>query len=111
MMMKCGCSSNGRVLISRDGKRLDPPIPICHTHNCTDPMPTSPDLTGRMARCVYCGKPKPNRRYANDECNYGCNGKPFCECKAIPSSENLPFFEYKPNMPLDKFYCGCFGWD
>jgi len=70
-----------------------------------------PDLEGRTARCTYFGKKKPRRRYANDECNYGCRGKLICQCGAIKSSFELPFFEYRPNEPQDEFYCGCFGWD
>lgn len=44
------------------------------------------DLTGRKARCSYCGSLR-------------------------DSSPNLPFFEYKPDREFDRFYDGCKGWD
>ena len=70
-----------------------------------------PNLKGRTARCTYFGNPKPQRRYANDECNFGCKGNPVCQCGSIKSSFGLPFFKYHPDKPQDEFYCGCFGWD
>ena len=69
------------------------------------------NLDGRTARCTYFGKTKPRKRYANDECNYGCHGKPTCNCGEQPSDFNLAFFKYKPKSIQDEFYCGCFGWD
>ena len=64
----------------------------------------------RKAKCVYYGKIKPKRSYANDECNYICYGKDYCEC-VVESSDNLPFFEEQKDKEFDKFYCGCHGWD
>lgn len=40
----------------------------------------------RVAKCTYCGK-------------------------KVVSKDNLPFFEARPNMDYDTYYCGCFGWD
>jgi hypothetical protein len=99
--MKCGHNSNGQT---------DKGEPVCVICDCTEVVET-PNLQGRTAKCSYFGKRKPNRRYANDECNYGCRGKPVCECGSVPSKIDLPFFEYLPNEKQDKFYCGCFGWD
>jgi hypothetical protein len=43
-----------------------------------------PDLTGRLAKCSYCGSER-------------------------PSSTDLPFFEHRESG--DYYYCGCRGWD
>jgi len=104
-IMECGCAPQGTTRI--DGVDVD----ICITHMCTEPMEKQPDLTGRTARCAYFGRTKPQRRYANDECNYGCRGNPVCQCGEQPSDSNLAFFKYKPDSPQDTFYCGCHGWD
>ena len=53
------------------------------------------ELKSRFARCAYFGKIKPNKRFVNDECNYGCKGNVICKCGSIPSSEKLAFFEYR----------------
>lgn len=45
-----------------------------------------PDLTGRKAKCSY-------------------------GCREVDSSFNLAFFEYRPNDSVDRYYCGCYGWD
>ncbi len=108
-MMKCGCAAQG-VRTFKDGVKYDPPIPVCITHGCTD-IADSPDLSGRTARCTYFGKMKPNRRYCNDECNYGCRKEPICKCGNEPSRVGLAFFKHQPDKPQDEFYCGCFGWD
>lgn len=126
VLMRCGHSANA---IDANGQ---PRCVIC-TAKVTVP---SPDLSGRMAECTYCGK-------------------------RVPSSVNLPFFEYKgpgslcaetkchvcgyytkgiplkngklcycnTNKPIpsvcinkgkkcvygpleyDEYYCGCRGWD
>lgn len=94
-MMKCGHSSNGlRKLDSGD-------VPCCVICSCIDVVET-PDFTGRIARCFYYGKE--TRRNECSKCGKVCN----CE---QPSSENLAFFEYKPNEAYDEFYCGCHSWD
>jgi len=38
-------------------------------------------------------------------CNYGC------KLSVVSSETTLPFFAYKPNEKLDRYYCGCYGWD
>lgn len=45
----------------------------------------TPNLEGRLSRC-------------------GCG-------HTEPSSLNLPFFEYLPERPFDRHYCGCRGFD
>ena len=106
-LMKCGHSAN--AVASKTGK------PCCASCFGLTPdaeiVVDTPDLTGRTARCAYFGSVKPNRRYANDECNYGCSRKPKCECGNVPSATGLAFFEYRPGEEQDKFYCGCRGWD
>ena len=109
-LMKCGCVAQG-YLTSQDGIKLETSLPGCLIHDCYEPADEIPDLTGRTARCTYFGRSKPNRRYANDECNYGCKGNNTCKCGNIPSDYGLAFFQYKPDAEQDEFYCGCFGWD
>lgn len=65
--------------------------PVCIICLGIDPKATevageAPELTGRKARCPYCGKTQ-------------------------DSSFDLPFFEYKKDSEEDEFYDGCFGWD
>lgn len=81
-MMKCGHAANA---VDKDG---NPCCAICagFTPNAFIVDDSAPDLTGRKAKCCYCGKER-------------------------ESSPELPFFEYKPDKEYDKFYCGCWGWD
>jgi hypothetical protein len=109
-LMKCGCAPQGHKT-STGGVKHDPPIECCLIHDCCEPMEEAPDLTGRTAKCTYFGRSKPKRRYANDECNYGCYRNPVCQCGKEPSRFDLAFFKHKPDEEHDEFYCGCFGWD
>jgi hypothetical protein len=109
-IMKCGCAPQGYVT-HHGGLKLDPPLEACLIHDCYESMEDVPDLKGRTAKCAYFGKTKPRRRYANDECNYGCGGNPVCNCGNQPSDFGLAFFKYKSESSQDEFYCGCFGWD
>lgn len=59
--------------------------PICIVHDTMAVAPEMPDLTGRVACCDGHAK--------------------------VPSSFNLAFFKYQPNLPNDAYYCGCWGWD
>ena len=60
--------------------------PCCAICSCFEVAIHKPNLLGRKAQC--------------------------CDCeKIVESSINLPFFEYRPKHPFDKFYCGCKGWD
>ena len=52
------------------------------------------ELKVRMAQCSDAGGGG----------KYGCKGQ-------VPSDPNLAFFEARPDQELDRFYCGCFGWD
>ena len=44
------------------------------------------DLTGRYAKCSYCGKLE-------------------------PSTKPLAFFRHHKHLEHDEYYCGCRGWD
>ena len=44
------------------------------------------DLTGRHAKCTYCGR-------------------------IAPSTNSLAFFCHHPKNDYDEYYCGCRGWD
>ena len=107
-MMKCGCSS--QAIHHGAHNVLSENHETCIIHSCCEVV-DEPDLSGRIAKCSYFQKQKPMRRYANDECNYGCRGKSVCECGSQPSDTKLAFFKYCPDKEHDEFYCGCFGWD
>ena len=105
-LMKCGCVAQG-VCASRNGVKLDPPIPICGVHDCFDIAEASPDLIGRTARCTYrsCKKYLAIRR----DTHYGKlreDGRSYA-----PSSLDLPFYKHKPTEEYDEYFCGCMGWD
>lgn len=76
LLMKCGHTANAETSTGQ---------PCCIICGCTEIMP-KPDLTGRKARCSFCGK-------------------------EVDSNYNLPFFEYRKDKDYDSYYCGCGGWD
>ncbi len=82
-LMKCGHAAN-----ATNGRGL-PSCAICAGLTPdAEQIAETPDLTGRMASCFTQ------------------------RCKSfVPSSLDLPFFEYRPDKAEDKFYCGCLGWD
>lgn len=63
----------------------DKKIPGCVICNCFE-VAEKPSLESRMTKCPYCGM-------------------------KVPSSWNLPFFQYKEDEEYDEYYDGCFGWD
>ena len=81
IMMRCGHVANG----THDGK---PCCVICAglTPDAYIVDDNTPDLTGRQAECSFCGK-------------------------KVASKMSLPFFEHRPKMKYDSYYCGCEGWD
>lgn len=82
VMMGCGHSANAK---REDGS---PVCVICYGITPgADTVVTPPDLSGRVAQCIY-----------------GAHGK-------VQSSTSLPFFSHRPTLPHDDYYCGCFGWD
>lgn len=109
VMMKCGCAAQGT-----DGHGN----PVCVVHsglkegwNIVDENP--PDLANREARCFYYGKKNSGRQYGPiypKKRTGDCGHHAICTCSAS-SSPSLPFFEYLPDKPYDKYYCGCWGWD
>lgn len=76
-MMKCGHVAQGQV--SKTGQ------PVCVICDCYEVAEEEPDLTGRMAKCPYCGH-------------------------MTPSQMTLPFFGHRPDHENDDYYCGCRGW-
>jgi hypothetical protein len=105
-MMRCGHAANG----IRDGDPNKPCCVICDPPEAYEVAPT-PDLAGRKARCAYYGTMfKQGPAIGANECAI-CKKRTdhVCHCER-PSNTNLPFFEYQPDKPFDKFYCGCAGW-
>lgn len=62
--------------------------PMCVICTCLDVDPKPVHLDGRKAKCIYRD----------------------CDSEQ-PSSLTLAFFEQKPTLPADRFYCGCYGWE
>lgn len=122
-----------------NGIPVDPPIPSCVVHDCTEPAEIKPDLTGRMARCIYrhegnkgsqrpgpspipssydlaffeyCG---PGSRTATEICLCGyaiaAHEKNGGNCPKNGKRSNSGKFEAQGPQEFDRFYCGCFGWD
>lgn len=85
-MMACGHAANAKCTAS-GGVKFDPPVPSCAICGCIEVAETTPDLTGRVARCADCRKERPS------------------------DSDKLAFFEYVPDREYDRYYCGCGGWD
>ncbi len=74
-IMKCGCAAQG-MMKARGGVVIDPPIPSCVIHDCTEIAGSEPDLTGRIAECSYLPKHHADK----------------------PSNRELPFFEYRDGI-------------
>lgn len=66
-----------------ENEKGEPCCVICHCHETKQ---EKPDLKGRVAKCSHCGS-------------------------LTDSKTSLPFFEYRPNLQTDSYYCGCYGWD
>lgn len=84
----------------RIGEKRNPPMMACgHAANST--------CNGKPAcaicTCTVIAKEAPSLKDRKAVCLY-CNTK-------VPSSTNLPFFEYRPKLEYDGYYCGCRGWD
>lgn len=75
------CSHSANATMMVDGKR----VPACVICECIEPA-KNVDLTNRKMQCCDCGK-------------------------ILPSNENAAYFKYRPEFELDRFYCGCQGWD
>lgn len=87
-IMRCGHRPNG--LSQRvPGGPMVPSCVLCaisdRRDDATTPAETTPDVSGRVARCE-CGR-------------------------EVPSSFALAFFDFRPRASKDNFYCGCRGWD
>lgn len=98
-ILKCGCVA---IALSH-GK------PACPIHDCFEVADEQPKLEGRLARCTYYGKPVKTGMY-NSNCCDKCKSGDVCLCEK-PSSNNLWFFQHKPDNEFDEFYCACHGAD
>lgn len=110
--MSCGCVAQAH----RGGE------PICMTHREAVPAPVV-DLTGRKARCTYCGHEVQSALTL-----------PFFEFKGVGSLESVEVcvcgyyrcaheenrrsgvlackqFRARGPRDYDRYYCGCRGWD
>jgi len=112
-LMKCGHSAQGTI--ERDGQRI-PACIICAgsgRFGWDEPADELPNLRGRMARCEHYGQKSEGSNFEplnREKCKRG----EACMCEEDSQKAmagGLPFFEYLPNRPFDKYYCGCFGWE
>ena len=88
-LMECGHTAN-----ATNTKTGEPSCVICvGLHPGANIVVERPSLEGREALCGY----KTRRD--------GSLHTP------IPSQWGLAFFEYRPDKPMDTYYCGCYGWD
>jgi hypothetical protein len=81
-MMKCGHVAQGE---DENGK------PVCVVcigivEGAREVAEEQPHLKSRKAECSQCSR-------------------------TVESSLNLPFFEHNPNHKVDRYYCGCWGWN
>jgi hypothetical protein len=44
------------------------------------------------------------------KCSYS-RGRDDKTHEPVPSDPKAAFFEARPDEPMDKFYCGCWGWE
>ena len=117
-MMSCGCRAQG-VCTARDGRRLDPPVPVCVVHDCLTIAP-EPNLEGRTAKCS-CGLKRPSTSDglaffvytgpgsydANEICTCGFH----IEAHAAGKIKDGHAFTARGPREFDRYYCGCRGWD
>ena len=132
VMLKCGCMSNAVRTVG------DKMIPSCVIHDCIEPA-ENPDVSGRMAKCAYCGSLKPSAegldgrlaffqfngegsRRAREQCKncgyYLSAHDPEQMAKNVPSNRRTVVeqgkckgFEPHGAFEFDEYYCGCEGWD
>lgn len=60
--------------------------PWCVICMCDEVDTVTVVQAGRVAECSVCGRP-------------------------APSMVSMPFFEHRPHLEHDRWYCGCKGWD
>lgn len=132
-MMTCGHAANAvRVLngVSR------PACAICGTDSVLN---VAPDLAGRIARCSSCGREAPSDKDKLAFFEYtGAGSRDTERCRVNVISERYPNgvtcgmmrsvhqaivpgtgrpgiieHAFEPRIPgeIDRYYCGCRGWD
>ena len=115
-MMACGCAANAKRRIAITGAV----IPCCVIHDCIDVV-TSPDLSGRQARCS-CGKlveSNPDKAAFLEYRGVGSrHATKLCKCGYTDEAHAKPHiaakcktFTARGPHEFDLFYCGCRGWD
>ncbi len=82
VVMRCG-----HVALGKDMHNHTPVCPICVglTEDALFAMIPQPNVEGRTAICSVCEE-------------------------ALPSSLELPYFQYKQGELSDEYYCGCREW-
>lgn len=114
-LMRCGHSANGTY----NGK---PACVICAPDEDALLVRMPPDLTGRVARCGYCGAERPSStdlpffgfrgegsKFATQTCKY-CGYYQSAHEKEHVIRRCIGGFEPRGDSP-DDYYCGCRGWD
>lgn len=130
-LLACGCVASA-TLTRRNGTLVDPPLPSCPIHNCTEVAANVPDLAGRAARCA-CGKTRPSSfglaffeyrgpasMSATEICICGYYRTAHEKRQAEPTKyRHLDVgmkkcggsFMPRGDIDFDSYYCGHGGWD
>lgn len=110
VILTCGCAASSLRTLT-DGSAVS----ACFLHDCIEVDKNPPDLTGRMASCMYDGSCRnrrggPNaymgRRTRPDHGAFDAKGH-----SVAPSSRQLPLFRNVRDQSMDCYYCGCDGWN
>ena len=118
VILSCGCRAQS---INGNGE------PSCPVHSTipggVHPIPP-PDLEGRMARCD-CGKMAKSSldlaffqfrgvgsREGDETCK-NCRYYKVAHRPEVTNKNNSVCLNFEPiiSFELDKYYCGCYGWD
>ena len=94
VFMRCG---HATTAVDGSGH---PVCPLCQNYLGRTVAETQPVLEGRVARCWY-----------DTEGVHKPIGRERAVPGPVPSSLDLPFFEYRPGKAEDGYYCGCQSWD
>jgi hypothetical protein len=109
--MMSGASDLGGSDESSKGRK---PLMLCgHAANATQKL-LFPDAEGRTETpvCAICVGLKEGATQVAEKALDLSNRLARCSCgRTRPSSLGLAFFEYKPELSNDVYYCGCRGWD
>lgn len=122
VMMKCGCRTNATFKNK----------PCCAVHFCEEVAKSQPDLKGRKAKCAYGNHGivdsslslaffeylGPGSPSATDTCKHcrmykeaHVHDPKRVDPTSVVEKGKCPGFEPRGGQEMDRYYCGCKGWD